>query len=237
MTPYALILAAILIVSPFALKLAEKQDKKTKSNLRRTLLLLLVGQVLLGLVSWKALLLFLIISLIQIFLLTRKTPAQTPAVILNFINTFVFFMTMIRLDQKQIGDPANLAGIATAFVVLVGNVVGLLLINKEKKLRIKPLSRRGKLFSFSILVLTVAVILGFAYRNKSAGNAAIARVSRLPEVKEYLRAVPSGRVAIDHEDKETNSYLIQVYEIKDGHTATFNWYEVDKTTGEIKTEF
>jgi len=28
-----------------------------------------------------------------------------------------------------------------------------------------------------------------------------------------------------------------VYEIKDGNTATFNWYNVDKNTGKITAEF
>ncbi|MBI2310346.1 hypothetical protein HYU90_00765 [Candidatus Collierbacteria bacterium] len=237
MTPYTLILVVTLIISPFAIILAQKQDKRTKSRLRSTLLLLLIGQTLLGLLNWKTLLLFLAISLLQIFLLTKKTRAETPTVFLNFINTFVFWAIMIRLDQKPISDPANLAGIAIAFIVLIGNLVGLLLINKDKWLRLKPLSHRGRFIFSLVLGLSVAVIFGFSYRNKSARNAAIAKVSALPEVIEYLREVPTGLVTLDHEDRETNSYLIHVYETKDGHTATFNWYTVDKTTGAITKDF
>jgi len=237
MAPYTLILVAVSILSPFAITLAQKQDKKTKSRLKHIFLLLLIGQVSLGLLNWNALWLFLIISLLQIFLLIRKTPAETPIVVLNFINTFVFFLTMIRLDQRQISDSTNLTGIAIVFVILIGNVIGLLLINKEKKLRpIKPLSRRGKLIFSLILAGSMAIILGLSYWNKGTRDAVIARISALPEVKEYLRTVPSGLVVIDHDDKDTNSYLIHVYEIKNGHTATFNWYVVNKATGEIKAE-
>ena len=235
MTPYTLILIATIIVSPFAIILAQKQDKKTKSRLKNIFFFVLVAQIILGLFNWKALSLFLFISLIQILLLVCKT--QTPVVFLNFINTFVFWAIMIRLDQKPISDPANLAGIAIAFIVLIGNLVGLLLINKEKFLKLKPLARRGRLIFFLVLSLSVAVIFGFSYWNKSAGDTAIAKVSALPEVIEYLREVPTGLVTLDHEDRETNSYLIHVYETKDGHTATFNWYTVDKTTGEITKDF
>lgn len=237
MIPYTLILAAVLLISPFAFKIAEKQDKKTKSRLKHILLFLLVSQILLGLISWKALILFLGITLVQIFLLTKKNPAETPTAVLNFINTFVFFFIMIRLDQKEISDSTNLAAIAIAFIILIGNVVSLLFINKEKRLRLKPLSRRGKLIFSLILVVTVAAILWLSSWNQGARTAVVARISSLPEVKEYLRAVPSGQVVIDHEDKETNSYLVHVYEVKDGHTATFNWYEVDKKTGKITTDF
>ena len=230
MGTYTLILIAVLIISPFALTLAEKQDKKTKSRLKYIFLFLLIAQIILASFNWQMLLLFLAISLLQFFLLLKKpSPA---VVILNFINTFVLFITMVRLS-RPVGNLANLAIITAAFLVLTNNVIGLLLINKEKGLKLKPLSRQGKIiFSFA-LSLIVLTILGFSYWNKSLRDSAVAKVAVLPEVVEYLREVPSGLVVIDHEDKETNSYLVHVYEIKDGHTATFNWYEVNKTTGEI----
>lgn len=64
---------------------------------------------------------------------------------------------------------------------------------------------------------------------------AIAKVKTLPEVKEYLKRVPNGLVAVNGE--EDNTYMVQVYEFKDGHTATLNWYKIDKATGEVKKEF
>lgn len=64
---------------------------------------------------------------------------------------------------------------------------------------------------------------------------AISKVKALPEVIDYLKRVPNGLVLINGE--ENDSYMVQVYEFKNGHTATFNWYKVNKTTGEIKKEF
>ncbi len=64
---------------------------------------------------------------------------------------------------------------------------------------------------------------------------AVAKIKVLPEVIDYLKRVPNGLVAVNGE--EDNSYLIQVYEFKDGHTATFNWYNVNKTTGAVEKQF
>lgn len=63
---------------------------------------------------------------------------------------------------------------------------------------------------------------------------AVDKIKNLAAVKKYLAGVPNGRV--DQSGGDGEVYLIQVYEIKDGHTATFNWYRVNKKTGEIKAE-
>ena len=67
------------------------------------------------------------------------------------------------------------------------------------------------------------------------GEMAITTVKSLPEVVDYLSRVPNGLVEVNGDDD--TQYMVQVYEIKDGHTATFNWYQVDKATGEVKKEF
>lgn len=64
---------------------------------------------------------------------------------------------------------------------------------------------------------------------------ATAKVKTLPEVKAYLKRVPGGLVAVGGEDD--SSYLVQVYEFKDNHTTTFNWYYVDKGTGAVEPQF
>lgn len=53
---------------------------------------------------------------------------------------------------------------------------------------------------------------------------------------------PVYTVEVDHESQTT--YTVHVYEIviddpvtKEGHTATFNWYDVDKYTGKITPMF
>lgn len=66
---------------------------------------------------------------------------------------------------------------------------------------------------------------------------AVEKVGSLEEVKGFLRQVPGGLVEVDHIDEATNSYVVHVYEIKDGHTATLNWYNVNRKTGEITKEF
>lgn len=64
---------------------------------------------------------------------------------------------------------------------------------------------------------------------------AVAKVKALPEIIDYLKRVPNGLVAVNGE--EDNAYLVQVYEFKDGHTATFNWYTVNKSTRKVKKDF
>ncbi|HEY5601046.1 MAG TPA: hypothetical protein VIK81_03060 [Patescibacteria group bacterium] len=64
---------------------------------------------------------------------------------------------------------------------------------------------------------------------------AVDKVKSLKEVRDYLTKVPGAIVDVDNDDRE--SYNVHVYEIKDGHTATFNWYAVDKTSGDVKGEF
>jgi len=64
---------------------------------------------------------------------------------------------------------------------------------------------------------------------------AIAKIKSLPKVIEYLKTVPRAVIEIDSE--EDDSYSIHVYEVKDNHTATFNWFTVDKKTGVIKEMF
>ena len=64
---------------------------------------------------------------------------------------------------------------------------------------------------------------------------AVTKVKALPEVTDYLKRVPNGLVAVNGDD--VNGYMVQVYEAKDGHTATFNWYIVDKSTGAVEKQF
>ncbi len=60
-------------------------------------------------------------------------------------------------------------------------------------------------------------------------------VENLPEVQEYYKNVPNGKVEVDNEQE--GEYNIHVYEVKNGHTATFNWYTVDIKTGKPVAQF
>lgn len=69
---------------------------------------------------------------------------------------------------------------------------------------------------------------------KISEELALEKVRNLPEVQEYLKNVPNGKVEVDNElEGEIN---VHVYEIKNGHTATFNWYRVSIKSGEIRPE-
>lgn len=129
---YLIILAVVLILSPFVLKIASSQKKETKQQLKLAYLFILSAQIFLGFLGGVRVWLFLGITLIQIlFVLNRQF---TLAVILNFINTIVFFGSMIRLGQITGIQDSSFSSIATAFLVLIGNVIGLIFINKDKNL-------------------------------------------------------------------------------------------------------
>ncbi len=70
---------------------------------------------------------------------------------------------------------------------------------------------------------------------KISRNLAVENVKKLPEVQEFLKNVPNGKVEVDNELE--GEYNVHVYEVKDGHTATFNWYRVSIKSGEIRPEF
>ena len=60
-------------------------------------------------------------------------------------------------------------------------------------------------------------------------------VKKLPEVQQYLKDVPNGKVEVDNEDE--GEYNVHVYEVKNGHTATFNWYTVSIKSGKPEAQF
>ena len=66
-------------------------------------------------------------------------------------------------------------------------------------------------------------------------NQAIENVKKLPEVQDYLQRVPNGRVEVDNELE--GEYNVHVYELKDGHSATFNWFTVSIKSGQLEAQF
>lgn len=129
---YVIILAAILIISPFVLNLASKQNQKTKQRLKFVFLSILIAEIILGFWGGFKVWLFFAVSAIQILLILRCK--FTLAVVLNFINTLVFFIGMIRVGQITGIQDSSLTNITVAFLLLIGNVVGLIFINKDKDL-------------------------------------------------------------------------------------------------------
>lgn len=151
---YVVILIGVLLISPFVLKIASSQNKKTKYNLRVIFLALLTSQLLSGLLNWETfsgpgrsgfefalaypssyLWLFFVISFVQLlFLIIKKSNLDTVSVVVNFINTIVFFAGMIILSNILGKQTVSLTSIGVIFLVLIGNVVGLMLINKDSRL-------------------------------------------------------------------------------------------------------
>lgn len=70
---------------------------------------------------------------------------------------------------------------------------------------------------------------------KISRELAVEKVKKLPKVQQYLKDVPNGKVEVDNELE--GEYNVHVYEVKNGHTATFNWYRVSIKSGEVRSEF
>ncbi len=149
---YAIILAAVLIFSPLVLRMASGQKKETKQQLKFILLFILAAQILLGFLNWEnfktgrsgfelALIypnsllgLFFIIALLQVIFLTVGKSFNTIVVVLNFINSVLIFMGMIRLSNILGFQAVSLASVGAVFLVLIGNVIALAFINKDRQL-------------------------------------------------------------------------------------------------------
>lgn len=149
---YAIILVFVLLLSPFVLKLASKQDKKSKIRLKIVFISILIFQLILGFLNWEnftngrsgfelslaypnsLLGLFFIISAVQILALLAYKSFNTQVVILNFINSILLFAGLIRLSAILGFQAVSLASIGAVFLVLIGNVLGLTWINKDKNL-------------------------------------------------------------------------------------------------------
>ena len=290
-----LILPLTLILSPFILILASRQDKSTKSKIRLILLAFLILELLLGFLNWESLakegrsgyqlalsyrwsflFLFFVLTLFQAIILTfGRRFLDILATIVNFANTIVLFIALILLSNILGYQAVSWANLGTIFLVLFANIAGLVLINKDSNLLSKfPWSHESVeyakkhnikqtkfqklatwvLFSAVVIFMAVMAFLYFSKNKVSTTNQtsqipqtsveedispdeAGAKVRELAEVKDYLKRVPNAKIDVESADEEKNTYLIHVYEIKNGHTATFNWYNVDKKTGEITAEF
>lgn len=105
-----------------------------------------------------------------------------------------------------------------------------------------------------ILIVMVIVLVGAGYfafqrqhsstpvvvpeqtgSSKITSAQAVKNVKNLPEVQDYLKRVPNGKIEVDNEGQ--GEYSVHVYEVKDGHTATFNWYRVSIESGKVEPQF
>ena len=87
------------------------------------------------------------------------------------------------------------------------------------------------------LIAVITVIVWFSVRDSNIiEQEALQKVQALSEVKEFIAELEAnGKAASFNIEDRGDSWSVQVYDIVvqngDPHTATFNWYKVDKTNG------
>src|SRR3989344_869055 len=159
-----LILPVIVLISPIILSLAARQEKKVKQKLRYIFQISLVIIAGLAFLNWETqepggrnafalssdfqsifFWLFLGITFGQIIILHLKTyKFDVLATIGNVFATFLFFASAISISNAIGQSLVSAAVITTALTVLVNNVIGLVLVNKDPNLLSKfPLSQES----------------------------------------------------------------------------------------------
>lgn len=78
------------------------------------------------------------------------------------------------------------------------------------------------------------ILSTFQFTSPLSSTEAIQIVSRLPEVRKFLEQVNGGGAV---EAETDSSWTVHIYEKFPDHTSTFNWYEVNKMTGEVLAQF
>lgn len=140
---------------------------------------------------------------------------------------------------------------AMAFAVILG-VACLILLAIHLSGAIRSDGNAAKKLWVLVPIVLIVGSLSFAAntlthsRESISAEQAIQKVRALPEVQEWLALFTNmdgtspktgGRPVISIENDPGETYSVHVYESMSDHTATFNWYDVDKTTGEIEKIF
>jgi len=137
-------------------------------------------------------------------------------------------MTLAKYPFETVYDCASLGCMTYYFTSINGSVYGVAAF-------IEGPDKDKMVYENTILYMLESLQFTSASNAEVTEEDVLSAVKSLPEVADYLKRIPNGLVAVNGE--EDSAYMVQVYEIKDGHTATFNWYEVDKTTGEVEKQF
>jgi len=102
---------------------------------------------------------------------------------------------------------------------------------------------KSKTYLIIGLIAVITVIVWFSVRDSNIiEQEALQKVQALSEVKEFIAELEAnGKAASFNIEDRGDSWSVQVYEIVvqngDSHTATFNWYVVDKANGAVTKEF
>ncbi|OGZ56598.1 MAG: hypothetical protein A3J04_01980 [Candidatus Ryanbacteria bacterium RIFCSPLOWO2_02_FULL_47_14] len=98
-----------------------------------------------------------------------------------------------------------------------------------------------------VAIVVVAALIYYIYLLPAPADditkqEALEKVQAMPEVQEFIAELEANRksASFNIEDRG-DSWSVQVYEIVvqsgESHTATFNWYRVDKKAGAVLREF
>ena len=107
---------------------------------------------------------------------------------------------------------------------------------------IRKVTFKAFLLVFVVLILLVCLTFLFFTKNTTKTSSANKEVQisktrekllEYPKVKSYLNSTKNGRLDFDQEDR--TSYVFHLYEFKNGHISTVDWFYVNKSTGEITT--
>ena len=136
--PLVFVVIVTILLSPFILKLASNQGKKAKQSLKLLFISILSAQILLGFLNWKNISynslylgLFFFISILQAVLLLKNKSFNILVIILNFINSVLIFVGMAEVSKILGFQVVSLPSIGSVFLVLTGNIIGLVFINKK----------------------------------------------------------------------------------------------------------
>ncbi|MBI2035928.1 MAG: hypothetical protein HYT12_04615 [Candidatus Liptonbacteria bacterium] len=102
---------------------------------------------------------------------------------------------------------------------------------------------KNVLVLISGLIVIMTIIVWFSVRDNSImKQEALQKIQALPEVQQFIAELEkNGKAASFNVEDSDNAWSVQVYEIVvqngESHTATFNWYKIDKKSGDVTKEF
>lgn len=159
-----LIIPAVILVAPIVLTIASKQQKSSKQKLRIVFQISLTIILALSFLNWETqspggrnafmlatsfqnifLWLFLTITFLGIILLSfKKYLFDLLATVASVISTFLFFAAAITISNAIGRSIVSPALITSAMIVLINNVLGLALVNRDSNLLAKyPFSQEA----------------------------------------------------------------------------------------------
>jgi len=185
-----------------------------------------------------------VVIALSLLAIAKNTALLKTGIASHLVATPLIFAALLRLLPGTFAMTfAEVAPVVAVLLLLCGNVTALLLWHRLQIEKTVNWPARSTVISGGVMIAVLALLVVFAvkvpYRaqlqNPLNAVDAVDAVRLLPEVSDYVRRVPGALVEFDHQDED--GFSVHVYEIKDGHSATFNWYTVDPTTGKASAMF